>query len=127
MLGAHFFLVSVLIRRHDFAGALVAAESAPVESERRLGFAAAYWGLRRSADAERALQDALAHDSEFCTYCISTLYAMRGDFSVAIDWLERAYQQHEFFLAWMKIDPWLTNLRDDPRYKALLRKMNLLE
>ena len=127
LVGAHFSLVSVLLRRHDFPGALVAAESAPVESERRLGLAAAYWGLGRSADAERALQDVLAHDSQFCAYCISTLYAMRGDFSVALEWLERAYQQHEFFLAWMKIDPGLTNLRDDPRFKALLRRMNLLE
>jgi hypothetical protein len=30
-------------------------------------------------------------------------------------------------LTWLKIDTNFRNLRDDPRYKALLRKMNLPE
>jgi hypothetical protein len=30
-------------------------------------------------------------------------------------------------LPWLKIDPGLRSLRGDPRYKALLRKMNLPE
>ena len=45
----------------------------------------------------------------------------------AFDWLERAYRQRDGGLSDIKTDPPLANLRDDPRYNAFLRKMNLPE
>ena len=45
----------------------------------------------------------------------------------AFRWLERAYEMRDDGLPWLKIDPGLRSLRDHPRYKALLRKMNLPE
>ena len=41
--------------------------------------------------------------------------------------MERAYVQRDEGLANIKIDPVVFSLRGDPRYKALLRKMNLPE
>jgi hypothetical protein len=40
-------------------------------------------------------------------------------------WLERAYKQRDGGLNALKVDPMLKNVRQDPRYKALLLKMNL--
>jgi len=45
---------------------------------------------------------------------------------VALQWLDRAYAHKDTLLWAIKSDPLLTPLRDDPRYKSLLRKMNLL-
>jgi hypothetical protein len=42
-------------------------------------------------------------------------------------WLERAYRQGDGGLAETKVDPLLESLRGDPRYNALLRKLNLPE
>jgi hypothetical protein len=42
-------------------------------------------------------------------------------------WAERASAQRDTGLAWIKIDPVFSNLRSDPRYKALLHEMNLPE
>jgi len=42
----------------------------------------------------------------------------------AFEWLERAYRQLDGGLAGTKTDPLLASLRTDPRYTALLRKLN---
>ena len=54
-------------------------------------------------------------------------YAYRGDNELALQWLERAYQQKDAWLSGIVDEPLLKNLADDPRYKAFLRKMNLPE
>ena len=53
------------------------------------------------------------------------LYAYRGDHELALQWLERAYQQKDGYLWNIVGEPLFKNLADDPRYKAFLRKMNL--
>lgn len=44
----------------------------------------------------------------------------------ALDLLERAYDEHHFFVIYIKAEPFFTNLRDEPRYQDLLRRLNLL-
>ena len=53
-------------------------------------------------------------------------YAHRGDHDNAIQWLERAYQQKDTWLATTIIGEQLfKGMADDPRYKAFLRKLKL--
>jgi hypothetical protein len=53
--------------------------------------------------------------------------ANRNDLDRVFASLDRAGQVHDGWVAWLPLDPLLKNLRDDPRYKAFLRKMNLPE
>ena len=59
--------------------------------------------------------------------CIALVYASRRDAEQAFRWLDSALHEHESDLLWMRGDPLLEALTTDPRYKALLRKMNLPE
>jgi len=52
-------------------------------------------------------------------------YARLGEKDQAFEWLEKAYQEHEGGLIFLKVDQWADPLRDDPRFHDLLRRMNL--
>jgi tetratricopeptide (TPR) repeat protein len=45
----------------------------------------------------------------------------------ALDLLERAYSEHDFFIIYLKAEPFFDNLRDEPRFQELLRKVGLSE
>jgi TolB-like protein/Tfp pilus assembly protein PilF len=48
-------------------------------------------------------------------------YAVLGDKTMALHWLERAYQQHDIEVLYINADPEFDGLRSDPRYKSLAR------
>jgi len=57
-------------------------------------------------------------------YGVARIYAALGDKSEAPRWLEAAYREHTGHLVWLKRDPRVDNLRTDPRFQDLLRRMN---
>jgi TolB-like protein/Tfp pilus assembly protein PilF len=54
---------------------------------------------------------------------IASSYFHAGDIDLAIDWLEKAYEEHDLSLPY--ISAWPDPFRSNPRFQALLRKMNL--
>lgn len=56
-------------------------------------------------------------------YLIGAVYAGLGEKDKAFEWLTKAYEEHAGQMIWIKVDPWIKNLRSDPRYKELLKKM----
>ena len=58
-------------------------------------------------------------------YRIAQVHAYRGETNAAFVWLDRAYDQRDVDLWWFKGNLAFKNLESDPRYKALLQKMNL--
>ena len=44
----------------------------------------------------------------------------------AMDWLQKAYEDHVSELIYLKVDPYLSNIRSDARFKELLKKVGLL-
>jgi ribosomal protein L21E len=40
-------------------------------------------------------------------------------------WLQKAYEKREASMVWVKIDPGFDDLRSDPRFQGLLRRMRL--
>jgi len=57
-------------------------------------------------------------------YEIALAYAQLGNTDQAVAWLEKAYQQHAWQMPQLKIIPEWDPIRSDPRFQALLRKMN---
>jgi len=55
---------------------------------------------------------------------IAEVYLVMGDKEQAIIWLERAYEERDPALFWLKSLPMWDSLRPDPRFQGLLRKVN---
>ena len=58
-------------------------------------------------------------------YLIGAVYAGLGEKDKAFEWLTKAYEEHAGQLVCIRVDPWIKNLRSDPRYEELLKKMGL--
>ncbi len=89
-----------------------------------LGYAYARAGNKAEA---RKIAQKLAERSakeHVGNYELGLVYAGLGEKDKAIQSLEEAYRVHDGLLADMKVDPPLDPLRSDPRFQALLRRMN---
>jgi hypothetical protein len=49
---------------------------------------------------------------------------VRHETDKAFEWLQIAFDNHDGGMPSMLVDPLLRDLRNDPRYKALIAKMN---
>jgi hypothetical protein len=47
-----------------------------------------------------------------------------GEKDLAFTWLDKAYKEHDPQLFQVKVDPLWDNLRSDPRFTELLKRMN---
>lgn len=56
---------------------------------------------------------------------IALIYAGLGEKEQAFTWLEKAYAEHAFKMAWLKVDPQWDSLRSDPRFADFLRRVGL--
>jgi adenylate cyclase len=54
---------------------------------------------------------------------VATIYAWRGEKQKALNWLERAASQENGGIACIGSDPFFAELHEDPRFKALLRRL----
>ncbi|MDB4871746.1 MAG: Tetratricopeptide 2 repeat protein [Gemmatimonadales bacterium] len=90
---------------------------------RTLLHAIAYFALGRKRDSDAALNELIAKYPRN-TYHVATVYAFRNQSTEAFDWLDRAYVHRDDGLIELKTEPLLASLRHDPRYVALLKKLN---
>ena len=56
---------------------------------------------------------------------IASVYAALGEKDQAFAWLDKAYEERDFILIFLKVDPMFDRLRSDPRFATLLRRIGL--
>jgi TolB-like protein len=123
----HFVYAMVLLARGDSQAALSELERETLPQFRDVYRPIILNALGRRAEADRGIAMAEEKWANGMAYNIATVYASRNDSDRAFHWLERAYLQHDGGLSWVKVDPLLRSLRQDPRYKAFLLKMRMPE
>jgi serine/threonine-protein kinase len=92
---------------------------------RLAGLAMAEHDRGDEARSRRFLQELVAGHAHDSAYQIAGAFAWRGEHDAAFEWLQRAVSQHDAGLQYLKYDPALRSLRDDPRYRALLLGIGL--
>ena len=48
-----------------------------------------------------------------------------GDYDLALNWLERSYQNHDYWLLFYNVDPENDPVRSDPRFQAMMKKLGV--
>ena len=90
-----------------------------------LGFALARAG---KTDEARSILAGLhtAREREYVSpVAFATLYLGLGDTAHALDWSERAYTERRGWVAYVRVNPLMDPLRDEPRFAALVERMHI--
>jgi serine/threonine-protein kinase len=122
--GMHAILCRIFLMQHQAQAALAEIEQERDERWRLSNLPLVYAALGRRDDADHALADLIERYSSF-PYRIAMVYGSRGQTDEAFQWLERARQVRDFDMMWVKTEPELAPLRADPRFAALLKRMEL--
>jgi TolB-like protein/Tfp pilus assembly protein PilF len=119
------WLATLNIIAHQPAAALQAAQRSTSEVFRLMGTALAQHDLGLAKESQRTLDELVGRHAHDGAYQIASVYAWRGEKDRAFEWLDRAYAQGDGGLTLLQMDPLVRGLHSDPRYAALLKKMNL--
>ena len=110
-----------------FEEAAVEAQDDAAEWAGLLVVAMARWSQKRIPQADAALARLTDGFADVAAYNVAEVYAYRGDKDRAFEWLERARRQRDGGLGFMLCDPFLVNLRKDPRWNGFVRTMGLAD
>jgi len=135
---AHDYLLNISLVTNDFDTAVnewkVAAVSAqifPNISERqRKQIEESHTTLEagyKSGSQDNFLQHLIAIDGNSAAFEFGNgrLHALLGDRTSALNELEKGVNGNAFGIVFIKADPFFDSLRNEPRYQAILKKMNL--
>jgi len=92
-----------------------------------LGYAYAKGGQRQKAETVLNQWKELEKTKYVANYWMATVYAALGEKDAAFAELEKSYREHDWFFQRLRSDPFMDPLRDDPRFKDLVRRLSLPE
>ncbi len=90
-----------------------------------LGHALASAGRRDEAIEMLRQLEQISQRRYVSGYWRSILYCGLGEEELAMEWLERAFQERDVWLVWLKVEPRLDRLRHATRFEQLLQQIGL--
>jgi serine/threonine protein kinase/Flp pilus assembly protein TadD len=128
---AHFFLGLTHVQNALFEEALEEFHRAKALfgdcplMDTAIGHAYALWG--KSDEMKKSLEELekMSLRMYIPSYFVAATYADKGDKDQALSWLAKCYKERDMWFVFLKVDPIWHSLRSDPRFKALLKKVNL--
>ena len=87
----------------------------------------AYAASGKQGEARQALAELkeLSKGRYVAPLDMAIVYIGLGERELALEWLEKACEDHSYWLIWLKTDPRFDSLHGHPRYRELLRRMGL--
>ncbi|HEX6280057.1 MAG TPA: tetratricopeptide repeat protein, partial [Pyrinomonadaceae bacterium] len=125
----HFVLGSTYTAKGNYTEALDILEKAEklepewLELKGQLAFTHAESGNRDKAQSILAEILKSAEGGYINEVVVASVYAALGKNEQAFEWLERGYEARCSWMAWIHLEPNLDQLREDPRFEELVRKV----
>jgi tetratricopeptide (TPR) repeat protein len=124
-------LCRAYLEKGRYAEALVARKkaisphSAAPGPDGQLGYAYAVAGNKAKAlKIAEELESLRNHGDPDATFDLVRVYAGLGNNDRALEFLQKAYEEHYPSMGVIKVDPLLDRLRSNPRFQDLVRRMN---
>jgi serine/threonine-protein kinase len=125
--GCHYYIGLMQLTRGQPKEALKEFLADPDIAARDGGTALVSQALGKRAESDAALARVISERGKTWPFNVARIHAYRGEKDQAFDWLEKAYVARDVELDFVLRDPYLVPLHDDPRWSALMKKMNLPE
>ena len=129
------------VQAYNVLGLSLSATGAPdaavvvlEEAVRRFGdpLSLAWLGMAHGAAGHRDEARALLHQLEeesstgrMPLLCLAWVHVGLGAKAAALDLIEKAYDEHDAVILWLRVSATFDALRDEPRYRRLLARLNL--
>jgi TolB-like protein/Tfp pilus assembly protein PilF len=128
----HFIAGRAHMRLNNYASAIKHLKAAAGSGEMPLMGAAL--GLAYAVSGKKGLTAKLAEQFKTAakkryippTY-FGMLFAGLGDRDKALEWLEKAFQERADGLTWLNVEPMLDEMRNDPRFQELIKRIGLIQ
>jgi Flp pilus assembly protein TadD len=129
---AHNWISDTLLEKKMYNDAIVELEKTKPFREERVYIrqtAYLYARIGRRAEARAALAKALqlSKGKQVSSGAVALTYAALGDKEESFQWLEKAYTERSSFMTSLKYWSVFDQLRGDPRFADLLRRVGLLQ
>jgi TolB-like protein/Tfp pilus assembly protein PilF len=89
--------------------------------------AAAEYALGHDRESQKVMDEMIDRHGQTAPFAIAMAYVWHGQVDKTFEWLDRAYQKRDGGLTLLQAIVGFSEVRKDPRYKQLLRKMNFPE
>jgi len=118
--GAQFVIGASLLLLGEPRAALAAMQQESSEDYRLAGLSIAHHALGEAAASDAALAELIDRYGKYWAYNISSVMAYRSDADRAFEWLEKAMESNDLWLAEIVANPLFNNLSSDPRWLPFL-------
>ena len=128
---AYWALGRAYLEKGHYAEAIAAFQKAiPLSGDspdESASLGCAYARSGRKAEARKIIDDLkeLSKRRYIAPSVIAALYADLGEKDESFSWLNKAYEEHDFILVLLKVEPMFDKLRSDPRFTVLLKRVGL--
>lgn len=120
--GSHFYLGAVLLLGENYDEALAQMDLEVRDGYAKTGRALVFQATGETGRGAGELAELIEIGYRW-TYQIAAVYAFRGDADNAFLWLDRAIDRRDTSLNLIMGDPFMDNIRDDPRFLEVLKRI----
>jgi TolB-like protein/class 3 adenylate cyclase/lipopolysaccharide biosynthesis regulator YciM len=127
---ADFSLGLIYLKKHEFQNAKEFFDKLPMANgteidNQQIMQSYGYAIMGDTIKAKALFKETLKKYPNLSHYRNSQVYIALGNFDEALKELELSYEFRDIHLFWVKADPAFDPIRNEPDFKALLKKMNL--
>jgi tetratricopeptide (TPR) repeat protein len=123
-LRTHFYLGYAYLHKGQFEKGIEEMKRSSFNDADSLAALAYAYAMAGDKTELQDTLERLKHHPSTAPYGLAQVYSALGEKERAISLLETAYQERSNRMNYLKVDPAFDPLRQEPRFKELMRKMN---